>query len=261
MASSTFSHLPSSSVVVESSSRVIIRDCIFLRMVPSSVTVRKTKQVEVLNNEMSLNAIKAVSTSDGSHLVISCNRLLGDPVAPECLPTTTISTSSVSVTLMPQLTSSSALRSPKAQGPHHHPQTRHEATDIHLVSGVTMETLIGVISGALVILTVLVIIIVSLVVRKHNYLKKLSRSDDYILHSEEQILAPTIPPPPPLPPSPLYNPEDFKPGARTGPGNVMSSLHHPVWLLDEIQANPLFSKQKYKLEDEEAIPLRSISGE
>ena len=41
-----------------------------IRMVPSSVTVRKTKQVEVLNNEMSLNAIKAVSTSDGSHLVI-----------------------------------------------------------------------------------------------------------------------------------------------------------------------------------------------
>ena len=258
MESSTFSHLPSSSVVVESSSRVIIRDCIFLRMVPSSVTVRKTKQVEVLNNEMSLNAIKAVSTSDGSHLVISCNRLLGDPVAPECLPTTTMSTSTVSVTLMQQLTSSSALLS---QGPHHHPQTRHEATDIHLVSGVTMETLIGVISGALVILTVLVIIIVSLVVRKHNFLKKLSRSDDYILHSEEQVLAPTIPPPPPLPPSPLYNPEDFKPGARAGSGNVMSSLHHPVWLLDEIQANPLFSKQKYKLEDEEAIPLRSISGE
>ena len=260
MASSTFSHLPSSSVVVESSSRVIIRDCIFLRMVPSSVTVRKTKQVEVLNNEMSLNAIKAVSTSDGSHLVISCNRLLGDPVAPECLPTTTMRTSTMSVTMIPHLTSSSALLSPQAPGPHPHPQTRHEATDIHLVSGVTMETLIGVISGALVILTVLVIIIVSLVVRKHNYLKKLSRSDDYILHSEEQILAPAIPPPPPLPPSPLYNPEDFKPGVRAGPG--MSSLHHPVWLLDEIQANPLFSKQKYRNEeDEEAIPLRSISGE
>ena len=211
---------------------------------------------------MSLNAIKAVSTSDGSHLVISCNRLLGDPVAPECLPTsTTMSSTTMSVTMMPSMTSNSALLSPQAQGPHHHPQTRHEATDIHLVSGVTMETLIGVISGALVILTILVIIIVSLVVRKHNYLNKLSRSDDYILHSEEQILAPSIPPPPPLPPSPLYNPEDFKPGARAGAGNGMSSLQHPVWLLDEIQANPLFSKQKYKIEDEEAIPLRSISGE
>ena len=60
---------------VQKSSKVVIIDCIFLRMYPSSVIVSKTKIVEVVGNEMSLNAIKAVSTSDGSHLVISCNRL------------------------------------------------------------------------------------------------------------------------------------------------------------------------------------------
>ena len=74
MDSSTFSHLPPHSVVVKQSSRIIIKDSIFLRIYPASVMVSKTKQVEVTNNEMSVNAIKAVATSDGSHLVISCNR-------------------------------------------------------------------------------------------------------------------------------------------------------------------------------------------
>ena len=74
MESSTFSHLPPSSVVVEKTNKVTIKDCIFLRMYPSSITVSQTKMVEVINNEISINAIKAVSTSDGSHLFISCNR-------------------------------------------------------------------------------------------------------------------------------------------------------------------------------------------
>ena len=74
MESSTFSHLPPSSLVIKKTSKVIIRDCIFLRMYPSSITVSQTKRVEVVHNELSLNAIKAVSTSDGSHLFISCNR-------------------------------------------------------------------------------------------------------------------------------------------------------------------------------------------
>ena len=61
-------------------------------------------------------------------------------------------------------------------------------------AGVTVETLVGVVTGSLVILSVLVIIILALLVRKHNYLSKCSRSEDYILHSEGPILAaPAIP--------------------------------------------------------------------
>ena len=92
--------------------------------------------------------------------------------------------------------------------------------------GVPVETLVAVVSGALVILSLLLFIIVVLVVRKQNYLAKVSRyfyitrekyllgqcarSEDYILHSEQPLVAPHIPPPPPLPPSPLYNPEEYK---------------------------------------------------
>ena len=189
-------------------------------------------------------------------------RLLGDPVAPECLPTTTPTTTSTTeaATMVPQQTSSSALLS------HHHHLQTHHSSDVHLVDGVTMETLIAVVTGALVVLTILVIIIVALVVRKQNYLKKCSRSEDYILHSEEPILPPNIPVPPPMPPSPLYNPEEYK-NSTKGDVPMMTSipLGNPVWL-DEIQSNPLFSRQKHKFREsgalaEEAIPLRSISGE
>ena len=81
--------------------------------------------------------------------------------------------------------------------------------------GVAVETLVAVVSGALVILSLLLFIILILVVRKQNYLAKVTRyfyitrekyllvqcarSEDYILHSEQPLVAPHIPPPPPLP--------------------------------------------------------------
>ena len=45
--SSTFAHVPALGVVVERSSRVVITSCIFLRLAPSSVTVRDTSVVQV----------------------------------------------------------------------------------------------------------------------------------------------------------------------------------------------------------------------
>lgn len=76
--------------------QVTIRDCIFLRISPGSFQVKRTKevilviwfslhghiflkcihfvQVEVTKNELSVNAIKAISATEGSHLYISCNR-------------------------------------------------------------------------------------------------------------------------------------------------------------------------------------------
>ena len=141
-----------------------------------------------------------------------------------------------------------------------------------------METLVAVVSAALVILSLLLFIIVVLVVRKQNYLAKVSRyfyitrekyllvqcarSEDYILHSEQPLVAPHIPPPPPLPPSPLYNPEEYKVSGSAAP--ALSLHQRPVWLLEEMQGNALFSRQRSKLgteEEEVGRPLRSISGD
>ena len=155
------------------------------------------------------------------------------------------------MTVVPQLTSSSALLSQPG-----HDDIRHVDTD-----SVPLDTLVGVVAGALVILIILIIIILVLVVRRQNYLKKCARSEDYILHSEEQLLGPpSIPAPPPMPPTPLHNPQDYK--LTPLGGQAMSSLQigTPAWL-NEIQSNALFSKQKHKLDDDEETPLRSISGE
>ena len=270
MESSTFSHLPPSSLVIKKTSKVIIRDCIFLRMYPSSITVSQTKRVEVVHNELSLNAIKAVSTSDGSHLFISCNRwsvssllcrkssysvptrLLGDPVAPECLPTTTTTSSTTTTTEVVADMMAETSSSPSSAVLSHLQTSQQEA-------GVTVETLVGVVTGALVILSVLVVIILALLVRKHNYLAKCSRSQDYILHSEGPVQASSIPAPHPLPVSPLYTPDLAKISRLGGERLVVTG---PVWL-DEIQNNPIFNRQRHKLteeEEEETRPLRSISG-
>ena len=177
------------------------------------------------------------------------SRLLGDPVAPECLPTTTSTTITTTTTtsgpLMTELTVFSSSSSAVLLS---HLQTSHQG-------GVTVQTLVGVVTGALVILCVLVMIILALVVRKHNYLQKCSRSEDYILHSEEPVLAPSIPAPPPLPPSPLHQPGSthLQPGDRP----PLVDTVPPAWL-DEIQNNPMFNRQKHKLEA--GGPLRSISG-
>ena len=224
---------------------MIIKDCIFLRLNTGSITIKKTKQVEVINNELSINAIKAISATEGSHLFISCNRLLGDPVPPECLPTTTTSTTTTTMSTMETTfrTSSSALLS----------RLNQDSTDSP--SSVTVETLAGVVTGALVVLTILIIVIVVLMWRRNKVITN-TRSEDYILHSEDPVQPPSIPVPPPMPPAPLYDPSHYK-GLPSDQTSALK-LAHPVWL-DEIQNNPIFNRQRHKLA-EDGLPLRSISG-
>ena len=175
-------------------------------------------------------------------------------MAPECLPTTTSTTSTTATT-------SSRPPKPKTEvtGPTSssvvlsHLQTSQQAG-----GGVSVQTLVGVLTGSFVILAVLVVIILTLVVRKHNYLQNCSRSEDYILHSEEPVVAHNIPVPPPLPPSPLHLPDQghLQHGDRELLVPGLDPVH-PAWL-DEIQNNPMFNRQKDKLDTEG--PLRSISG-
>ena len=177
-------------------------------------------------------------------------------MAPECIPTTTSTTTTTTTTEVVTKMTVATSSSPSSAVLSHLQTSQTQA-------GVTVETLVGVVTGALVILSVLVIIILALLVRKHNYLSKCSRSEDYILHSEEPMLAPVIPAPPPLPPSPLYT-ADLVLTGRSERGRLV--VAGPAWL-DEIQNNPIFSRQRHKLtgqegeeEEEESRPLRSISG-
>ena len=81
-----------------------------------SIKLEKTKYIEVKNNQFNLNAIDVISYRDGSSVLISCNRLLGDFIKPECITTTTTTTVTTSTTTktttttMPTTTTESTTR-------------------------------------------------------------------------------------------------------------------------------------------------------
>ena len=52
----------------------MVQDNYFHRISAGSITVKSAKEVEVINNQFSLNAIQVVRSSEGSRLYISCNR-------------------------------------------------------------------------------------------------------------------------------------------------------------------------------------------
>ena len=79
------------------------RQSTFLRLSPQSVVVDKTQKVIVEKNVMPVNAFEAVYAKDGSHLMISCNRLIGRPISPECSWTTPSTTTTTTTTTTPPL--------------------------------------------------------------------------------------------------------------------------------------------------------------
>ena len=54
--------------------KLVINDNYFHRISPGSITVKSAKEVEVINNQFSINADRVVDSSEGSRLYISCNR-------------------------------------------------------------------------------------------------------------------------------------------------------------------------------------------
>ena len=79
----------------------LFRQSTFLRLSPQSVVVDKTQKVIVEKNVMPVNAFEAVYAKDGSHLMISCNRLIGRPISPECTWTTPSTTTTTPTTAPP----------------------------------------------------------------------------------------------------------------------------------------------------------------
>merc|ERR1711953_1091804 len=95
---STFAHIPQVGIYVERTGQLEIRDNIFIKVYPMSIKLEKTKFIAVQNNQFNLKAEDAVSYRDGSSVLISCNRLLGDFIKPECITTTSTTTASTSTT-------------------------------------------------------------------------------------------------------------------------------------------------------------------
>ena len=70
-----FTHVPLPGLEIVAADRLVITDNYFHRISAGSVDVKSAKEVEVINNQFSVNAIQVVRSSEGSRLYISCNRL------------------------------------------------------------------------------------------------------------------------------------------------------------------------------------------
>ena len=69
-----FTHIPLPGLEIVHADKLVITDNYFHRISAGSIIVKSAKEVEVINNQFSINAIQVVSSSEGNRLYISCNR-------------------------------------------------------------------------------------------------------------------------------------------------------------------------------------------
>ena len=163
-----------------------------------SIKLEKTKYITVQNNQFNLNAVEVISHRDGSSVLISCNRILGDFIKPECITTTSTTTVSTSTTTRTTTTTMATTTTTS---------TTRAVVDVETAES---NTAIFVI---LIILLSLVLIIVSGLVAAVCFLKwnkikkeffKVTSQAPLIEEKEKEETEPLskveIPVPPPLPP-------------------------------------------------------------
>ena len=101
---STFAHVPPRGLEISRANLLDIRESKFLRISRKAIVVDKIKEVSVVGNEMTVNAFVVVYAKDGSHLVISCNRLLDQQPSTDCTTTTSTTTTTTTTTKVPTTT-------------------------------------------------------------------------------------------------------------------------------------------------------------
>ena len=79
-----FSSLPVNGLRIETTDKVSIIDCVFNNTAPGSISVDTVKEVEIVNNQFSIDAIEVMVMRNSHNLYISCNRIIGEPVNVEC---------------------------------------------------------------------------------------------------------------------------------------------------------------------------------
>jgi len=266
-----FTHIPLPGLEISQADKLVIQDNYFHRISAGSITVKSAKEVEVINNQFSLNAIQVVRSSEGSRLYISCNRLLGEVQSPECVTTSTTAvvrpTTPTPTTTSSTTTLSSTTRSTTARMTTEKTKDfKISLLDSHNVptqNALSEELLIGLVVGvAVLVLILLVVVIILCCKRKQTRAKAVNDVKDDT--EKLDILA--------------EKEEDKDSGndsdeVQTSPEPERESLiqseemHHiieaskpkfssPVWL-DEIQNNKIFNKQKSINKEEELTPKRS----
>merc|ERR1712038_1199873 len=279
---SRFTHIPLPGLVINDADKLSITDNYFHRISAGAVTVKSAKEVEVINNVFSVNAIQVVKSNKGSRLYISCNRLIGASQSPECVFTTTAapvrtspSTTSTTTSMTTPTTPISITTAARTG-----PETSSELTTNDLKNEkekfISMEMLIGLVIGVTLLIIVLLIVVIVLCCKKQRRRKKTSSNSPEATETQE-ILPEKIENADSgnNSSSSLESPKSPERQSLLEDDKNLENLNSlieaskpkfssPVWL-DEIQNNKIFNKQRSINTEVEAqrnsrpFPVRSIS--
>ena len=237
---STFAHIPRRGFDISRARILDIRDSSFLRISPQSVIVEKTTKVVVLKNEMAINALVAVQAKDGSYLMISCNRLLDQPVSPECSKTTT-TTTTTTTTPIPFLINQGNLRENSGT---------NEGGQQNGGGGLEsfLPELIGGVVAGIVVITALILLFICVMKRGRKEEGQGQQPAVVCVEAPKEEAEEKESPKKEVPEESdlLLGPEDAAANVDEDEGPRFVS---PVWL-EEIQKNRIFNKQKSLLSEE-----------
>ena len=248
----TFAHIPVNGFEISRARLVEIRDSLFSRVSPRSVIVEKSEKVNVAYNQMNINAFEAVYATDGSHLHISCNRILRRPISPDCSRTsTTTSTTTTTTTTTPL--PPPIVRNMDYDGPLGSKGRREEDT----TGGISGEMIGGIVVGILVVVAVILLFI--LVSRRRQQDKPLDAAknadlDEKIEKGDNAAPATTEEKEALLPLEvavTVATSEDDENRSVVDDEDVelRPKFASPIWI-EEIQKNKIFNRQKSLLSEE-----------
>jgi len=263
---SNFTHVPLPGLSISQTDKLSISESIFNRISPGSINVQYAKEVEVVNNQFNINAIKVVNSTEGSSLYISCNRLVGVPGSPECVLTSTSTPATLVTEMQPSTTTAAATTTAIT--------TNAVVSDAHS-SVLSLELLIGLVVGIGVLLILLFLVVIYLcckrkkkekekckdvevvpddveIVTEKDSEKELGDIDLQDKEEKDSLL---------MPETPEEEEEHLVEASKP-------RFSSPIWL-DEIHNNKIFNKQRSIINTENLLntphrpdrpfPVRSIS--
>lgn len=238
---SSFSHIPMNGISVSQAKSLEIRDCVFMRIQPRSVVAKNTKDVTIMNNQFNINAIKVVSAREGAHLYISCNRLLGESISPECVTRESPSRTTMSTTTTTEATTTTSSTTIIIQ----EKEVANQSTD----NSNTM-VYVGIAAGVVgFLILILIIVLLWLYCRRRTGTK--TETVEVAVVDEEVTKEETIEAEPETMPV-LADPGELEALLGEEPEVRAESpkprFKGPVWL-EEINKNKLFNKQKSIMEE------------
>ena len=215
---------------------------------PESFQISRTKQVVMVDNQMRLNAISAISAQESSNLYISCNREPGAAVSPDCkhpvrtfrsfITTTTTTTTTSTTTIR---TTVRATISPRLLAAHHLNSSSQSEEVPPAEPQSVLGVLLGVAGGLLVVLLLLLYLY-----RTDRACQNLQLKLPSPVRRSPETPRPPRPPPPPSP-SPLPSPA-LALRSETSSHRQPPPSNPAAWIV-EIERNKLFNKVRHQIDE------------